>query len=112
MLLRNRSNYELHYHFVQRFAKNTKCDALQHNRKQVAQTYFEIIVTITRHIFIYIFKTEHFLAVKFDIGSEKNMSFLVMPKAPKVEKKLKKSEWTPSTLIYPPHFEDFQCCVI
>ena len=29
-----------------------------------------IMATITRHIFINIFQTEHFLAVKFDMGYE------------------------------------------
>ena len=43
-----------------------------------------IIVTLTTHIFIHIFQMEHFLAVKFAIGYEKNISFLVMPKSPKV----------------------------
>ena len=46
-----------------------------------------IMVTITRHIFINIFETEHFSAVKFDMGYEKNMNFLVIAKYPKVKKK-------------------------
>ena len=49
------------------------------------------MVTITRYIFVNIFQTEHFLAVKFPMGYEseyelKNMSFLVIPKFLKVEK--------------------------
>ena len=48
-------------------------------------------VTITRHVFINIFQTEHFSAVKFAMGYEKNMSFLVIGKSPKVwKKKLKR----------------------
>ena len=39
-----------------------------------------IMVTITRHIFIDIFQTEHFSAVKFAMGYEKNISFLVIAK--------------------------------
>ena len=34
--------------------------------------------------FINIFLTEHFLDVKFPMGYEKNMSFLVITKSPKV----------------------------
>ena len=33
---------------------------------------------------------EHFLAVKFAMGYEKNMAFLVIAKSPKVWKKLKR----------------------
>ena len=43
-----------------------------------------IMVTITRQVFIDIFQTEHFLTVKFSMGYEKNMSFLVIAKSPKV----------------------------
>ena len=43
-----------------------------------------IMVTITRQVFTNIFQTEHFSAVKFAMGYEKNMSFLVIPKSPKV----------------------------
>ena len=43
-----------------------------------------IMVTITRHVFINIFQTKHFLAANFFTGYEKNMSFLVISK--KVEK--------------------------
>ena len=46
-----------------------------------------IMVTITRHIFINIFKTEYISAMKFDRGNEKNMSFFVIPKFQKFEKK-------------------------
>ena len=49
-----------------------------------------IMVTITRHIFLNIFQTEHFSSVKFAMGYEKNMSFPVIPKSPKVWKKVKK----------------------
>ena len=45
------------------------------------------MVTITRHVFIYIIQMEHISAVKFDTGYEKNMSFLVIPKSPKACKK-------------------------
>ena len=48
------------------------------------------MVTITREIFINIFQTEHFLAVKFAMGYEKNMTFLVIAKSPKVWKKVEK----------------------
>ena len=41
--------------------------------------------------FHYFFQTGHFSAVKFVMGYEKNMSFLVIPKSPKV---LKKSDRT------------------
>ena len=37
-----------------------------------------IMVTITRHVFINIFQTEHFSAIKCDMGYEKNMNFLVI----------------------------------
>ena len=47
------------------------------------------MVTITRHVFIYIFQTERFSAVKLAMGYEKNMSFLVIAKSPKVWKKKK-----------------------
>ena len=49
-----------------------------------------IMVTITRHIFINIFQTECFSAVRFAMSHEKNMSFLVIPKSPKVWKKNEK----------------------
>ena len=39
-----------------------------------------IMVTITRHVFINIFQTKHFLAVNFSMGYEKNMCFLVIAK--------------------------------
>ena len=53
-----------------------------------------IVVAITRHVFINFFQTEHISAVKFNMGYEKNMSFLVIPKSPKVwQKKLKKLDW-------------------
>ena len=42
------------------------------------------MVTITRHVFINLFQTEHFLAAKFSVGYEKNMRFLVIAKSPKV----------------------------
>ena len=43
-----------------------------------------IMVTITRNIFINIFQMECFSAVKFAMVYEKNMSFLVISKSPKV----------------------------
>ena len=50
-----------------------------------------IMVTIKKHFFINIFQTEHFLAVNFSMGYEKNMSYLVIAKSPKVwKKKLKR----------------------
>ena len=48
------------------------------------------MVTITRYVFINIVQTEHFPAVQFDLGYEKNMSFRVIPKSPKVWKKVRK----------------------
>ncbi len=42
---------------------------------------------LTSHIFINIFHTVHFSAVKFTRGNEKKMSFLLIPKSPKVWKK-------------------------
>ena len=47
------------------------------------------MVTITTHVFINIFQMEEFSAGKFAMGYQKNMSFLVIAKFPKVEKKLK-----------------------
>ena len=49
-----------------------------------------IMVTLTRHVFINIFQMEHIYAVKFAMGYEKNMSFFVIPKSPKVFKKVEK----------------------
>ena len=50
-----------------------------------------IMVTITRHVFINIFQTKHFLAVNFSMGYEKNMSFLVIGKISKsLKEKLKR----------------------
>ena len=46
-----------------------------------------IMVTVTSHICINIFQTECFSAVKFAMGYEKNMSFLVVPKSLKIWKK-------------------------
>ena len=43
-----------------------------------------IMVTITRQVFINIFQTEYFSGVKFAMGYEKNMSFLVKAKSPNV----------------------------
>ena len=45
-----------------------------------------IMVLITGYIFINIFLQEHISAVKSDMGYEKNMSVLQMPKSPKVWK--------------------------
>ena len=49
-----------------------------------------IMVTITRHIFINIFQTEHFSAVKFAMGCKKNMIFFCDSSLQKFEKKLKR----------------------
>ena len=48
-----------------------------------------IMVTITGHIVVSIvkFQIEHFSAFKFVMGYEKNMSYLVIAKSPKVWKK-------------------------
>ena len=43
-----------------------------------------------RHVFINMFQMEHISAVKFDTSYEKNMSFLVIPKSPKVGRKIEK----------------------
>ena len=51
-----------------------------------------IMVTRTTHIFINIFQTEQFSVVKFDMGYENNMSFLVIPNLQKF-KKVEKN-WT------------------
>ena len=51
--------------------------------------------TLTRHDFVNIFQMEHFSAVKFAMGYEKNISYLVTPKSPKVGQKLNKSDWAP-----------------
>ena len=40
--------------------------------------------TITSHVFINIFQTEHFSAIKFAMGYEKNLDLLVIAKSPKV----------------------------
>ena len=48
------------------------------------------MVTITKHVFINTFQTEYFLTVKFSMGYEKNMTFLVTAKSPKVSKKVEK----------------------
>ena len=48
------------------------------------------MVTITRHVFINISQTEHFSAVKFAMGYENNMSFLVIAKSQKACKKIEK----------------------
>ena len=45
-----------------------------------------IMVTITSHFFINIFQMYHLSAVKLYMPYEKNMSFLVMPKSPKLRK--------------------------
>ena len=46
-----------------------------------------IMVTVTSHIFINIFQTVHFSALKFTWGNEKNMNFLLIPKSQKIWKK-------------------------
>ena len=40
-----------------------------------------LMVTITSHIYINIFQTVHFAAVKFTKGNEKKSSFLLIPKS-------------------------------
>ena len=52
-----------------------------------------ILVTLTNSSYINIFQMEHFPAVKFAMGYEKNMSFLVITKSPKLWKKLKNLNW-------------------
>ena len=54
-----------------------------------------IMVTITRHVFINISQTEHFSAVKSDMGYKENMRFLVIPIL-SLKKSWKKSIWAPS----------------
>ena len=49
-----------------------------------------IMATITKHIFINIFQMKQFSAVKFAMGYEKNMSFLMIAKSPQVWKKVEK----------------------
>ena len=46
-----------------------------------------VTITTSSHIFINIFQTVHFSAVKFTSGNEKNMSFLLIPKSQKGWKK-------------------------
>ena len=53
-----------------------------------------IMVTITKHTLINIFQTEHFSAIKFAMGYEKNMSFLVIAKSTKVSKTSRKKNRT------------------
>ena len=63
------------------------------------------MVTITRHVFTNIFQTDHFPAVTFSMGYEKNMSFFVIAKSPKVWKRLKRLDWaslTASLATYSP----------
>ena len=43
-----------------------------------------IMVTITRHVFIDFFQSEHFSAVKFDMGYEKNKISLSLKKVGKI----------------------------
>ena len=51
---------------------------------------FKIMVTTTRHVFISIFQTEHFSAVKFVMGMRKIWAFLWYQNRQKFEKKLKR----------------------
>ena len=48
------------------------------------------MATVTKLVFTNIFLTEPFSAVKFAMGYENNMSFLVIPKSQKKKKKKKK----------------------
>ncbi len=57
------------------------------------------MVTITSHVFVNIFQMVDFSAVKFTKGYEKNMSFLLIPKSPKV--------WQKSEAIGPGSFNRF-----
>ena len=52
-------------------------------------TIIKIIVTITRHVLIDIFKTEQFSTVKFALGYEKDMNFLWQQNLQKFEKSWK-----------------------
>ena len=55
-----------------------------------------IMVTITRHIFINIFQTEHFLAVKFSMGNKLSCdSKIPQSSKKKKKKKLKRYDWGP-----------------
>ena len=56
-----------------------------------------IMLTITKHVFINLFQTEHFSAVKFAMGYKKNTSFLVIAKSHKAWKK--KKSWKDRTGI-------------
>ncbi len=60
------------------------------------------MVTITSNIFINIFQTVHFSAIKFTRGNEKNMSCLLIPKSLKV--------WEKSEAIGPGTFK-FNCYI-
>ena len=59
------------------------------------------MVTISKHVFINIFHMEHFSAVKFAMGYEKNMSFLVL-EVSKSFKKVEKIGLGSLTLSLPP----------
>ena len=48
------------------------------------------MVTIIRDYFINVFPKEYFAAVLFVMGYEQNMIFLMIPKSPKVQKKVHK----------------------
>ena len=61
-----------------------------HCQLPIAYCVSLIMVKVTWHIFIYIFQTEHLLAMKYGTDYEKNMSFLVIPRSLKIWKKLKK----------------------
>ena len=58
------------------------------------------MVTITRHIFNNIFQTENFSAAKFATSYEEKMSFIMIPKSPKVWREVEKSNWAPLTPSY------------
>ncbi len=76
-----------------------------------------IMFTITSHIFINIFQTVHFPALKFTRGNEKNTSFLLIPNLWKFEKNLKWSDWAPLKLphifwMYPLYLANFRLLLI
>ncbi len=58
------------------------------------------MVTITSHIFINLFQTVHFSAVKFSWGNEKNMIFLLIPKSHRFAKNLKRLDQAPFKLDF------------
>ena len=65
--------------------KLSSCVDVQSNSVYLFISYcVNLMVTIISHVFINIFQTEQFTTVKFAMGYEKIMSFLLIPKSPKV----------------------------